>query len=226
MEITESSTRIAYVPTMDEGYAIIYANFTNSTTAPKNPLKPNGGIYARFLEYGKIDKRDPVVLYQTTIPGLTFTKLDCAIAYVGIGQTCVLTIRPSPISNLGSSDFFIKVDFLSSGSVYNLTSFKNPYNLTEYEIKTLRYGGFLLTAKGQIASDLSSQNIYGYISDNDGHFIEWNLTNPTVASTRSDYLVLPNNTLVIPQPEKGQTWSLITNDLKKIEGERGMRKIQ
>ena len=221
--MTDKNTRIDLVPTLDEGYAIIYANFTNITSALPNPLEPQGGIYTVFLDYGKITERDPVVFWQTTIPGLEFTGFYCDIAYVGVGQTCVLTISPRNTSGI-SRDFFIKVDFLTSGSVYNLSNFQisETFNLTNYRISSLRYGGYLLSATEPIDGD--SQNLYGYIVDNDGTFIPWNLTNPTVAGVRNDFCVLPNNTVVIPQPEVGQTWNLITSNLTRLKEERGTRK--
>ncbi|CAG8701209.1 18282_t:CDS:10, partial [Rhizophagus irregularis] len=160
------------VATMDGGYALIYPNntgLTGSNPISTTPLTPQFGIYFLLLGYEKGITQGPFVLYQTLTP-INVLLLDCDFTYVGVGQTCII------IANSTQSDkTFIKIDFLSSGTVYNITTFQN-INVTDYSIQSLRYG--------------------------------------------ADVLVLPNNTLVIPQPEEGNSWSLLTTDLYKIEGER------
>ncbi|CAG8658219.1 15244_t:CDS:1, partial [Funneliformis mosseae] len=129
------------VATIDGGYAIIYANTTK--TPLNDPFLPQGGIYAMFLTYGQSYTRQPVVIYQTQISNLSFTGLNCDIAYVGFGQICILTgfyiDQPAP------NTFFIRVDFLSSGTLYNVQSLNaTAVGVTEYKLRALRYGGYIL----------------------------------------------------------------------------------
>ncbi|PKY51378.1 hypothetical protein RhiirA4_424468 [Rhizophagus irregularis] len=195
---------------MDGGYALIYPN--NTGTISTTPLTPQFGIYFLLLGYEKGITQGPFVLYQTLTP-INVLLLDCDFTYVGVGQTCII------IANSTQSDMtFIKIDFLSSGTVYNITTFQN-INVTYYSIQSLRYGGYF-TYYLVRNSDEINFNIYGYILDYYGTLFNWSLTYPTLTNPVADVLVLPNNTLVIPQPEEGKSWSLLTTDLYKIEGDR------
>ncbi|RGB30786.1 hypothetical protein C1646_764885 [Rhizophagus diaphanus] len=203
------------VATMDGGYALIYPNntgLTGSTTISTTPLTPQFGIYFLLLGYEKGITQGPFVLYQTLTP-INVLLLDCDFTYVGVGQTCIIIANSTQ-----SEKTFIKIDFLSSGTVYNITTFQN-INVTDYSIQSLRYGGYF-TYYLIRSSDKKNFNIYGYILDYYGTLFNWDLTYPTLANPVADVLVLPNNTLVIPQPEEGNSWSLLTTDLYKIEGER------
>jgi hypothetical protein len=199
---------------MDGGYALIYPNNTGSTTISTTPLTPQFGIYCMLLRYGKGITQGPIVLYQTLTP-INVLLLDCDFTYVGVGQTCMI-IASSTLTD----KTFIKIDFLSSGTVYNITTFQSSEITTDYSIQSLRYGGYF-TYYLVRNSDKKNFNIYGYILDYYGILFNWDLTYPTLANPVADVLVLPNNTLVIPQPEEGNSWSLLTTDLYKIEGERG-----
>jgi hypothetical protein len=64
-----SQNMIQVTPTIDGGYAFIFANFTGSTeSSDPLSLSPRAGIYGVFLGYGELPVRDPSVLYQTTSP--------------------------------------------------------------------------------------------------------------------------------------------------------------
>ncbi|RGB30358.1 hypothetical protein C1646_765459 [Rhizophagus diaphanus] len=200
------------VATMDGGYALIYPNNTGSTTISTTPLTPQFGIYCMLLRYGKGITQGPIVLYQTLTP-INVVLLDCDFTYVGVGQTCMI------IANSTLTDkTFIKIDFLSSGTVYNITTFQNSDITTYYSIQSLRYGGYF--SYYGVQNIKKNFDIFGYIMDYYGNLFYWDLPYPTLANPIGDILVLPNNTLVIPQPEEGKSWSLITSDLYKIEGVR------
>ncbi|CAG8639214.1 1493_t:CDS:10 [Funneliformis mosseae] len=74
----EDTAILKPVAMMDGGYAIIYANTTNSKV---NPNEPTGEIAAKLLPYGKKSNRQPVVLYENQIQGLQFNGLDCRAVY-------------------------------------------------------------------------------------------------------------------------------------------------
>jgi hypothetical protein len=195
---------------MDGGYALIYPNNTDSTTTATSPLSPQFGIYGLFLEYGKGVIQGPIVLYQTLIP-VTINSLDCDFAYVGVGQTCIIVANTTLVDYV-----FIKVDFLSSGTVYNINTFNLDSNYTDYNIVSLKYGGYFSYIRDNI-----NKYVYGYILDEYGSSFNWDLENPTKINAVGDILVLPNNTVVIPQPEIKPNWSLLTIGLHKFEEARG-----
>ncbi|CAB4477151.1 unnamed protein product [Rhizophagus irregularis] len=200
------------VATMDGGYALIYPNNTGSATISTTPLTPQFGIYCMLLRYGKGITQGPIVLYQTLTP-INVLLLDCDFTYVGVGQTCMI-IASSTLTD----KTFIKIDFLSSGTVYNITTFQSSEITTDYSIQSLRYGGYF--SYYGVQNIKKNVEINGYIMDYYGNLFNWGLTYPTLANPIADILVLPNNTLVIPQPEGEKSWSLITSDLYKIEGVR------
>ena len=217
----------------DGGYAIIYANTTNSTDF-RDPFSPQGGVYAIFIPYNKTIRREPVVLYQTQVSRINFTAIDCDIAYVGVGQTCILTGKFLGRTVLNVDTFYIKVAFLSSGTVYNVKSLNSSSGNIQYNIASLRYGGYLLSIT-EPKSPQSPQSppspksppspelyIRGYVfSDDEPVPVPWNLTNPTRTNFRASSKLLPNNTFVLAQHEEGPSWSLITTDLRKFSFVQG-----
>ncbi|GBC40317.2 hypothetical protein GLOIN_2v1834901 [Rhizophagus irregularis DAOM 181602=DAOM 197198] len=201
---------IGTVATTNGGYAIIYPNITMSTI----PFSPQMKLYGIFLEYGKNIIQEPVILYQTRAPILEVTLINCDFAYIGVGQTCILTLNTAQGQNT-----FVKVDFLSSGTAYDVKAFQSPGGVN-YNIKSLRYGGYFLYYTQPIVNDATRLNLYGFILDTNGIQYSWGLPYPTLTNSEADITILPNNTLIIPQPEVGQSWSLISIDLSRIEGAR------
>jgi hypothetical protein len=211
---------IETIATTNGGYAIIYPNITNSA----NPLSPRMKLYGIFLDYGEDIKREPVILYQTQVPILEITSINCDFDYTGVGQTCIIIASTAQDQNA-----FVKINFLSSGTTYDVKAFQSP-NSTNYNIKLLRYGGYFLYYTQPIVNDATGLNLYGYILDTNGIPHSWNLPYPTLTNNEADITILPNNTLIIPQKGVGQSWSLISIALNRIDGARGeviqTRKIQ
>ncbi|PKY39135.1 hypothetical protein RhiirA4_439851 [Rhizophagus irregularis] len=190
-----------------DGYAIIYPNDTR--------------ICGIFLEKGNSEVQVPFILYQIQSPLSKVFFLSCDVARVGFGQTCILVLNTEPAT---VQNTFVKIDFLSKGSVYNITTFQyiSNINVKDFGIKSLRYGGYFLFSTEPNINDITKLNLYGYIMDDYGNRYDWNLSYPFITDSIAidDILVLSNNTLVIPQREFGQTWGLITTDLYRIEGSR------
>ncbi|RGB30788.1 hypothetical protein C1646_764887 [Rhizophagus diaphanus] len=201
---------IETVATANGGYAIIYPNIIKSTTSFSSRMK----LYGIFLEYENDIIQGPVILYQTQASILEVTLLNCDLDYIGVGQTCILTLNIAQDQNT-----FVKVDFLSSGTAYDVKAFQSP-NRANYNIKSLRYGGYFLYYTLPIVNDPTRLNLYGFVLDNNGMQHSWNLQYPTLTNSEADITILPNNTLIIPQPEVGQSWSLISIALSRIEGGR------
>ncbi|CAB4420751.1 unnamed protein product [Rhizophagus irregularis] len=165
-------------------------------------------------EYENDIIQGPVILYQTQASILEVTLLNCDLDYIGVGQTCILTLNIAQDQNT-----FVKVDFLSSGTAYDVKAFQSPSS-ANYNIKSLRYGGYFLYYTLPIINDANKLNLYGFILDNNGMQHSWSLPYPTLTNSEADITILPNNTLIIPQPEVGQSWSLISIALSRIKGER------
>ncbi|PKY51381.1 hypothetical protein RhiirA4_468374 [Rhizophagus irregularis] len=201
---------IETVATANGGYAIIYPNIIKSTTSFSSRMK----LYGIFLEYENDIIQGPVILYQTQASILEVTLLNCDLDYIGVGQTCILTLNIAQDQNT-----FVKVDFLSSGTAYDVKAFQSPSS-ANYNIKSLRYGGYFLYYTLPIINDANKLNLYGFILDNNGMQHSWSLPYPTLTNSEADITILPNNTLIIPQPEVGQSWSLISIALSRIKGER------
>jgi hypothetical protein len=168
-----------------------------------------------FLKYGENIKREPIILYQTQFPILEIILINCDFDYTGVGQTCIFIASTAQGQNT-----FVKVDFLSSGTTYNVKAFQSPSSV-DYNIKPLRYGGYFLYYTQPIVNDATKLNLYGFILDTNGIQYSWNLSYPTLTNNKADITILPNNTLIIPQPEVGQSWSLISIALSRIDGTRG-----
>ncbi len=205
---------------VDGRYAIVYAESKNSNTTLQNPFLSQGGIYAIFLEYGKVAERQPAVLHQTPISGLRFIGIVCSISYVGVGQTCIVT---GNFTNLAATDiFYLKIDFLSSGTISKVEPLNvqsmNVQSTDKYDIFSLRYGGYLFFK--QKVNDANELFMYGYIT-NGSETYTWDLPNPTKTNFDGVRTILNNNTFVLAPPEGTQNWSLITTDLFKFEEEQG-----
>ncbi|CAB4399012.1 unnamed protein product [Rhizophagus irregularis] len=201
------------VATMDGGYAVIYPDHTPPSTSI--PFASYMSIRGFFLQNGESEKQGPFVLYQTQNQISNIILLDCDFTKVGFGQTCILVLNIAPAIDQNT---FIKIDFLSTGTVYNITIFQNPADLTDFSIQSLPYGGYLLYSTVNNQNDPTTLNLYGYILDDRSNRYDWNISYPTLTNFNGDILILPNNTLAIPQPEIDQIWGLFTTDLYKIEG--------
>jgi hypothetical protein len=201
---------IETVATTNGGYAIIYPNITNSA----NPFSPQMKLFGIFLEYGKVIVQEPVILYQTQAPILGITLLSCDFAYTGVGQTCILIASTAQGQNT-----FVKIDFLSSGTAFDVKAFQSP-GIAGYNIKPLRYGGYFLYYTQPIVNDATKLNLYGFTLDTNGTQY-WDLPYPILINSEADITILPNNTLIIPQPEVGQSWFLNSIALSRIDGARG-----
>ncbi|CAB5384101.1 unnamed protein product [Rhizophagus irregularis] len=201
------------VATMDGGYAVIYPDHTPPSTSI--PFASYMSIRGFFLQNGESEKQGPFVLYQTQNQISNIILLDCDFTKVGFGQTCILVLNIAPAIDQNT---FIKIDFLSTGTVYNITIFQNPADLADFSIQSLPYGGYLLYSTVNNQNDPTTLNLYGYILDDRSNRYDWNISYPTLTNFNGDILILPNNTLAIPQPEIDQIWGLFTTDLYKIEG--------
>jgi hypothetical protein len=218
-------TSIMTMSTVDEGYAIAFANSTNTFNAT-NPLSPQGQLFILPIGFDK-NAGSPLLLYQTPIPNLSFVSLFCDIAYVGVGQVCTLTAsQPDPTGgNLPPKNFYIKINFLSSGSVTSfqvinrLFPIENNANIV-WKVDSLSYGGYLLSNTFQASPNQFV--MYGYLFDETNtNPINWDLPEPEPIGTKGVYQILPNNnTLLVSQLETDNSWRFDVIDLPKFDENR------
>ncbi|CAI2174843.1 8703_t:CDS:2 [Funneliformis geosporum] len=216
--ISFASAQIDALSTIDEGYAIIYANTSDSVTTTNDPFKAYGEMYAVFLSYGQTNSPHSVVLYQTQLRSLIFTALSCDIAFVGVGHICLLTVN---ITAVGER-YYVRINFLSSGTV---TGFDTINNITpqdviiqEWHITLLPYGGYLMRG---FTKQGSSTFLYGYLYDEYGNVYVWDLPEePVQTNSFGVSTILKNNTFVYAEKENIGVWSLRCVDLSKFESDR------
>jgi hypothetical protein len=210
--------------TVNEGYAIAFVNTTNTFNAT-NPLSPQGQLFIVPIGYDQ-NAVSPLLLYQTPTPNLDFVSLICNVVFVGAGQVCILTaLQPDPTGgNLPPKNFYIKINFLSSGSV---TSFQVINRLLPVEnanrvwkVDSLTYGGYLLSNTFQ--SSLNQFVMYGYLFDEtNANPINWELPEPEPIGIKGIYQILPNNnTLLVSQLETDNSWRFDVIDLPKFNENR------
>jgi len=175
-------------------------------------FSPQGGVYAMYCEYKNNIVRKPVILYQFTNP-LNIDSISCRINYSGIGHICLLSSITTN-TNSNPTPFFIKINFLSQGSLFNV-ALANLANLTSptLDILPLRFGGYFYFALNY--TDTASF-IWGYVLDDNGNLHNWTFNYPTELNYYGIRQVLTNNTVVMAQPTKNQTWGLISTDLYRV----------
>ncbi|CAG8545645.1 4738_t:CDS:2 [Funneliformis mosseae] len=221
------SAQFATIATVDEGYAIVFAN-SSDTVNNADPLLPRGGLFALSLAYGQKSINSPSLLYQVPLANLLFTALKCDIAFVGVGHVCTLTVQQNlgDATNPTKSDlYYLKITFLSSGSVTSFTSISRalPTNInvkvTEWVVSSLPYGGYVLVS--HLKTQPTGLVMYAYVFDEDEtNGIPWKLDEPSVTNVAGTYKILPNNTLYFAQQEVKDTWSLIFTDLPRFIGDK------
>ncbi|CAG8682131.1 28377_t:CDS:2, partial [Dentiscutata erythropus] len=119
--------------TIDDGYALIYANSTNETV--NNSFFTRGSVYANFITYNNTFQNRTILLYTFT-NNITFNAIFCDIVSVGVGQVCTLSINNAIVNNITKeykiTKEFIRIYFLTSGSVLKVLSNLDLPNITTF----------------------------------------------------------------------------------------------
>jgi hypothetical protein len=205
------------ISTVNEGYAFVYVKKIHTFTETE-PFIPQIGLFVSFNQYEQmLLSSTDLLLYQTPFPNVTFPALSCDVSFFyPSGHICVLTILQKDPD--GDKIFYAKVEFLSSGSVTAFTAINNmiPNNVPNsndlnivWTVKSL-FGGHMLT---------------NTFKDNQGNcFIYGNVPFPDPVTTNLNgvFQVLPhNNTLLVAQMEKNNSWNFQVFDLPKFASDKG-----
>ncbi|PKK72882.1 hypothetical protein RhiirC2_848078 [Rhizophagus irregularis] len=198
------------IHTVNEGYAFI---FSNSTLNATNPLSPRGQVSILPIGYNQ-NPSPSLLIYQTTTPNLNFTFLFCDIAFFEVGHP--------------SESFYIKINFLSSGSVLSFQSQANSLILPNvnpnpnlvWAVNSLTFGGYLLT--NIVPTGPDQHIIYGFLIDGyNSVLVPWEFHNPVPLGIKGVYQILRNNTLLVSQLEtEYYYWRFQVIDLPKFNGNK------
>ncbi|CAG8563240.1 2495_t:CDS:10, partial [Diversispora eburnea] len=219
------------VATVDEGYSIILGNSTSNSVNPDDPLEVQAAVYDLKIGYNETEFSAPKLLYQLPLPNITISQMFCSISSTGAGQVCLLNVRKVVTQNNGTqnndtqsnvtvNNYYVKLDFLISGSVTKITSLHNlpslhPNSTTGWLIESIPLGGYLFYGY----FNASSINAYGYYYDEiANNYEEWDFPDPTVLNIRGTLIILPNNTLLVAPTENNNTWSFNTADMPNYSG--------
>ncbi|CAG8736062.1 29567_t:CDS:2, partial [Racocetra persica] len=131
-----TSFQLVAFPTLNDGYAIVYANSTNNYTAfdpISDQLTAKAGIYAILLTYNQTKSSQRTILYEMTTPNITFADLHCSVDYVFIGHICTIRalrtiLNPPPTVNVTYSN--VTTTTVASATTTAAVQVITPVNVT------------------------------------------------------------------------------------------------
>ncbi|CAG8730779.1 14285_t:CDS:10, partial [Dentiscutata erythropus] len=271
-----SSFQIVVFPTLNDGYAIVYANSTNRVVT-SDPLSDvfsaRAGIYAILLTYNQTRTSERIILYEISTPNISFTALYCSVDYVFIGHSCIVPVQrivqetyitnvtyynistttvtatrtttlvsssttavvgvptqfptqiPTPINvsipvtnttpTIMTS--YIRIRFLSSGSVLTLNPLINITTSLQPMIRTLPLGGHTFILRP--VDNQNNQNIdffFTLYDENNRLSPSEYLQQPILANLYGAFDVTQNNMLLVAQNETTTSWSLLSINLPAL----------
>ncbi|RHZ82304.1 hypothetical protein Glove_109g196 [Diversispora epigaea] len=201
--------------TVDEGYSIIMGTSTNSSN--DSPLEISAVVYALTKGYNDRQFCAPKLIYQSNLANITISDIFSGISSTGIGQVCTLNITQNFVT--GSRNYYVKLNFLSSGSVTEIIPFNLPELLsnttTGWLVENIPYGGYLFYGRFPDANNGTKVYVY-YFDEYANKFISWSSLEPMVLNLRGIFIILPNNTMLLSQIEDFNSWSFSTVNIPKL----------
>ncbi|KAF0553521.1 hypothetical protein F8M41_020250 [Gigaspora margarita] len=133
--------KYAIFSTTNNDYAIVYLNTINATdtTAPNinTPFEIHGEINAIFIRYDQNNQNisyGPITLYETK-EDIILKYIYCFINITNVGNTCKIIVSAN------NTNYFCNIQFLSSGSVLDFSSFPvNNISENDFEVISLPFG--------------------------------------------------------------------------------------
>ncbi|CAG8536162.1 5412_t:CDS:2 [Diversispora eburnea] len=212
------------ISNVDEGYNIIMQNKTTDLTPTKDPFTVRAGAYVLLKKYDDTQFSPPILLYQLTRDDFNLSYLECEISNVKVGQVCRIALDDS------NSTYYSKFYYLSTGSIVEFSPITLP-DIPEKNFTFLDFNSFVfysIPLGGYFYPSFlfnESSNItytYGYIFDsNANNPTNWSLPEPSVIDSMGTFIILPNNTMLLAQPELIDSWSFISIDLPKFTEDHG-----
>jgi hypothetical protein len=156
---------------MDGGFGFLYIlkydETKGSSSVIKDPNVQYWRIYVSFLKEKAGLPTIPSLLYQTTQKVNNITLSSCTLTYNAEGYICVMTLN-NTITNNNKSETeisYYQLGFLSTGALVRLEIIPTPTNITDIDLRTLYYGGFLVIYKNATTSDF-------YLLDDNGNYMQ------------------------------------------------------
>ncbi|RHZ84124.1 hypothetical protein Glove_85g130 [Diversispora epigaea] len=169
-----TSAMIITMATVDEGYSIIIGNSINTTES--NPLQYGAALYDLTIGYSESQFSLPKLLYQILLPNITFSNMFCGISSSCVGQVCTLNVIQRNATN--STDYYMQLNFLSSGSVVDVTPISRNLSIlpsnstTRWQVENIPYGGYLFYGYFLDASSQTNAYVY-YFDESSPDSIAW-----------------------------------------------------
>ncbi|RHZ84041.1 hypothetical protein Glove_86g120 [Diversispora epigaea] len=213
-----------FMSTVDEGYNIIIQNSTTDLTPSKDPFKVRAGAYLLLKKFDDTQFSEPAILYQLTRDDYNLSYVECEISNVKVGQVCTVVLYDS------NTTYYSKLYYLSTGSIVESSPIilpdipKSNYSILDFNsvmFYIIPLGGYFYA--GYIYDESSNSTyIYGYIYDiNANNPTNWSLPEPLITNSMGTLVFLPNNTLLIAQPEANNSWGYTSVDLPKFTEDHG-----
>ncbi|KAF0511346.1 hypothetical protein F8M41_018264 [Gigaspora margarita] len=175
--------------TIDGGYAVIYAVAANDTTT-NNSFTIRGRVYANLIPYNNANESRTILLY-TLRDNVNFSGIYCDLVAIGVGQVCTITTNFKHINSNGTENNFttqyIRINFLSSGSLLTIDEPSNLPNITAppkgWQVHSMSFGGYILHANDN--ANFRSYYVYAYD--------QYNIQTPLFSTVSSNQAVPINN---------------------------------
>ncbi|RHZ82458.1 hypothetical protein Glove_109g153 [Diversispora epigaea] len=217
LPVLPNITAFNVMGTVDEGYSMIMGTSTNSSN--DSPLEINAVVYAFTKGYNDRQFGAPKLIYQSNLANITISDIFSGISSTGIGQVCTLNITQNFVT--GSRNYYVKLNFLSSGSVTEIIPIPLDYlpvlpsNSTGWLVASIPYGGYLFYSR--FPDETVGIKVYVYYFDEyKNKFRSWKSPEPMVLNLRGIFIILPNNTMLLTQIEDFNSWSFSTVDIPKL----------
>ncbi|CAG8477040.1 11747_t:CDS:10, partial [Cetraspora pellucida] len=234
-------------------YANTTIRNVNSTNPIIAPFSANAGIYAIMLNYNQEKTPRQVILYEIPIQNLKFTSISCSIDHVFIGHSCIATAVPNvtttvvttTVTPVGApptvlsvtttisapstttttqNSFYVKIRFLSPGSVMSLDPIYSKFNNSLPIIKTLPLGGYaLITRQYTVKSFSFSFDLYNEYDQQSNYSFP---LKSIVGNMYGAYDILNNNKMLVVLNETITSWSFLLIDLPPQYNENGYRNLR
>ncbi|RIB27427.1 hypothetical protein C2G38_1777684 [Gigaspora rosea] len=164
-----------------------------------------------MLGYNQLKTPQSLILYQMTIPNITFTSLSCFVDFVEIDYSCIV------FTTTNSSTFYVRIRFLSSGTLRSLDQKFSPNNGSL--VRILPFGGYAVITRVN-----NGQN-YNFTIDlyyEDDKLSEYDSPLKQItANFNGAFDVLQNNSILVALNETTTSWQILLADLSQPESDYG-----
>ncbi|CAG8569414.1 6330_t:CDS:10 [Funneliformis mosseae] len=150
----------------------------------------------------------PFLIYQTPLPDLRVDYMVCDVAYVSVGYICILELTSST-----NQSYWFKLSFLSYGSVSRIDKIVADLEMQgvrKVEFKALWSGGYIATLKKNNTFDNNTENLIGYILDNNGIYSsKWDFPDDLIVPKSAQMQIYKNNSCSLLLQNQNNSWSIL-----------------